>query len=62
MASRTSPEDEALGQDLEGKRQEAELEVAQIKTLSLSLGATGMDWIRSDDIRGTAARVRCCWR
>lgn len=40
------------------KRQEAELEVAEIKMLSLSLGANGMDWIRSDDIRGTA-RVRC---
>lgn len=40
------------------KRQEAELEVDQIKMLSLSLGATGMDWIRSEDIRGTA-RVKC---
>lgn len=39
------------------KSQEAELEVAEIKMLSLSLGATGMDWIRNEDIRGTA-RVR----
>ncbi|WP_139267332.1 reverse transcriptase domain-containing protein, partial [Escherichia coli] len=40
------------------KRQEAELEVAELKMLRFSLGVTRMDRIRNEDIRGTA-HVRC---
>ncbi|KAK2899617.1 hypothetical protein Q8A73_012746 [Channa argus] len=40
------------------KRQEAELEVAELKMLRLSLGVTRMDRIRNEYIRGTA-HVRC---
>ena len=40
------------------KRQEAELEVAEIKMLRFSLGVTRMDRIRNENIRGTA-HVRC---
>ncbi|KAK2890506.1 hypothetical protein Q8A73_018806 [Channa argus] len=36
------------------KRQEAELEVAELKMLRFSLGVTRMDRIRNEDIRGTA--------
>ena len=36
------------------KRQEAELEVAELKMLRFSLGVTRMDRIRSNYIRGTA--------
>ena len=36
------------------KRQEAELEVAEMKMLRFSLGVTGMDRIRNESIRGTA--------
>ncbi|KAK2891434.1 hypothetical protein Q8A73_017099 [Channa argus] len=40
------------------KRQEAELEVAELKMLRFSLGVTRMDRIRNEDMRGTA-HVRC---
>ena len=40
------------------KRQEAELEVAEVKMLTFSLGVMRMDWIRNENIRGTA-HVRC---
>ncbi|KAK2879894.1 hypothetical protein Q8A73_023706 [Channa argus] len=40
------------------KRQEAELEVAELKMLRFSLGVTRMDRIRNEYIRGTA-HVRC---
>uniref|UniRef100_A0A087XJI6 Uncharacterized protein n=1 Tax=Poecilia formosa TaxID=48698 RepID=A0A087XJI6_POEFO len=40
------------------KRQEAELEVAEMKMLRFSLGVTRMDKIRNEYIRGTA-HVRC---
>ena len=40
------------------KRQETELEVAEIKMLRFSLGMTRMDRIRYEYIRGTA-HVRC---
>ncbi|KAK2891510.1 hypothetical protein Q8A73_017175 [Channa argus] len=40
------------------KRQEAELEVAELKMLRFSLGVTRMDRIRNEDIRGTA-HIRC---
>ena len=40
------------------KRQEVELEVAEIKTSRFSLGVTRMDRIRNEYIRGTA-HVRC---
>ncbi|KAI5612237.1 hypothetical protein C0J50_0905, partial [Silurus asotus] len=40
------------------KRQEAELEVAELKMLRFSLGVTRMDKIRNEFIRGTA-HVRC---
>ena len=36
------------------KRQEAEMEVAELKMLRFSLGVTRMDKIRNDYIRGTA--------
>ena len=36
------------------KRQEAEMEVAELKMLRLSLGVTIMDKIRNEYIRGTA--------
>ena len=36
------------------KRQETELEVAELKMLSFSLGVTRMDKIRNEYIRGTA--------
>ena len=36
------------------KRQEAELEVAELKMLRFSLGVTRMDRIRNENIRGTA--------
>ena len=36
------------------KRQEAEMEVAELKMLRFSLGVTGMDKIRNEYIRGTA--------
>ena len=39
------------------KRQEAELEVAEVKMLRFSLGVTRMDRIRNEYIRGTA-RIR----
>ncbi|KAL7834762.1 hypothetical protein SRHO_G00290090 [Serrasalmus rhombeus] len=35
------------------KRQEAELEVAEMKMLRFSLGVTRMDKIRNEQIRGT---------
>ncbi|KAI5089891.1 hypothetical protein C0J45_20026 [Silurus meridionalis] len=41
------------------KRQEAELEVAELKMLRFSLGVTRMDKIRNEFIRGTA-HVGCC--
>ena len=37
-----------------GKRQEAELEVAEMKMLRFSLGVTRMDRIRNEHVRGTA--------
>ena len=40
------------------KRQETELEVAEMKMLRFSLGVTRMDRIRNEYIRGTA-HVRC---
>ncbi|KAI5615975.1 hypothetical protein C0J50_8706, partial [Silurus asotus] len=40
------------------KRQEVELEVAELKMLRFSLGVTSMDKIRNEFIRGTA-HVRC---
>ena len=40
------------------KRQEAELEVAEVKMLRLSLGVMRMDRIRNENIRRTA-HVRC---
>ena len=40
------------------KRQEAEMEVAEIKMLRFSLGVTEMDRISNESIRGTA-HVRC---
>ena len=36
------------------KRQEAEMEVAELNMLLFSLGVTGMDTIRNEYIRGTA--------
>ena len=36
------------------KKQEAELEVAELKTLRFSVGTTRMDKIRNDYLRGTA--------
>ena len=36
------------------KRQEAELEVAEMKMLRFSLGVTRLDKIKNDVIRGTA--------
>ena len=36
------------------KRQEAEMEVAELKVLRFSLGVTRMDKIRNEYIRGTA--------
>ena len=36
------------------KRQEAEMEVAELKMLRFSLGVTSMDKIRNEYIRGTA--------
>ena len=36
------------------KRQEAEMEVAELKMLRFSLGVTRMDKIRNEYIRGTA--------
>ena len=36
------------------KRQEAEMEVAELKMLRFSLGVTSMDTIRNEYIRGTA--------
>ena len=36
------------------KRQEAEMEVAEVKMLRFSLGVTRMDKIRNEYIRGTA--------
>ncbi|KAK3553295.1 hypothetical protein QTP86_032750 [Hemibagrus guttatus] len=36
------------------KRQESELEVAELKMLRFSLGVTRLDWIRNEYIRGTA--------
>ena len=39
---------------LETKRQEAEMEVAELKMLRFSLGVTRMDKIRNEYIRGTA--------
>ena len=38
------------------ERQEAELEVAEVKMLRFSLGVTRMDRIRNEDIRGTTQR------
>ena len=35
------------------KRQEAELEVAELKMLRFSLGVTRMDTIRNEHVRGT---------
>ena len=43
------------------KRQEAEMEVAELKMLRLSVGVTRMDNIRNEYIRGTALVGRC-WR
>lgn len=43
------------------ERQEAEMEVAEIKTPSSSLGVTRMDKIRDENIRGTV-NIRCFWR
>lgn len=43
------------------ERQEAEMEVAEIKTQSSSLGVTRMDKIRDENIRGTV-NIRCFWR
>ncbi|KAF3697472.1 hypothetical protein EXN66_Car013152 [Channa argus] len=40
------------------KRQEAELDVAELKMLRFSMGGTRMDRIRNEDIRETA-HVRC---
>ena len=40
------------------KRQEAELEVAEIQMLRFSLRVMRMDRIKNEDIRGTA-HVRC---
>ncbi|CAF88817.1 unnamed protein product [Tetraodon nigroviridis] len=40
------------------KRQETELEVAEMKMLRFSLGVTRMDEIKKEYIRGTA-HVRC---
>ena len=40
------------------KRQEAELEEAEMKMLSFSLGGMRMDRIRNENIRGTV-HVRC---
>lgn len=39
-------------------RQEAELEVTEIRILSFSLGVSKMEWTRSENIRGTV-HVRC---
>ncbi|KAL1279411.1 hypothetical protein QQF64_026084 [Cirrhinus molitorella] len=36
------------------KRQEPELEIAELKMLRFSLGVTRLDWIRNEYIRGTA--------
>ena len=41
------------------KRQEAEMEVAELKMLRFSLGVTRMDNIRNEYIRGTGGKV---WR
>ena len=47
----------AMMSDLEtlaiGRRQEAQLEVAELKMLRFSLGVTRMDRIRTEVIRGT---------
>ena len=39
------------------KRQEAEMEVAELKMLRFTLGVTKMDKIRNEYIRGTALLV-----
>ena len=40
------------------KRQEAEMEVAELRMLRFSLGVTRMDKIRNEYIRGTAQVVK----
>lgn len=41
-----------------GRRQEAELEVAELKMLRFSLGVTRMEGIRNEVIRGTTQTGR----
>ena len=44
------------------KRQEAEMEVAELKMLRFSLGVTRMDKIRNEYIRGTDSTGGKVWR